>query len=411
MHKLGFDTMAIHGDVPKKDVHNAIKYPVYAGAAFSFESAEALEDSFSLRVPAHAYSRVTNPTVEAFERKITLLEQGRSAVAVSSGMAAVTSALLTLVKQGDNIVSSNALFGNTFSLLKNTFRNFGVETRFVDICDLDAIENAIDENTRAVFFETIANPKMSVPDITKIVDMSHKRKVAVIVDSTLTTPFLFRGKEIGVDLVVHSSTKLISGGGTGIGGVIVDLGNFDWSDYPSLEKHKKLGELAFVARLKKEIHKNMGVCMAPQIAYLHSLGLETLSLRVEKACENALSIATCLQDNKKVEDVSYPGLSSSVFHELAKKQFDNRFGSVLAFKLADKETCFRFLNHLKVIKRATNLGDNTSLIIHPASTIFIDCTAEEKEMMGAGEGVIRLSVGIENVEDLTGDIQQALDSL
>jgi O-acetylhomoserine (thiol)-lyase len=326
-------------------------------------------------------------------------------------MAAVTSTLLNLVKQGDNIVSSNALFGNTFSLLKNTFRNFGVEARFVDICDLDAIENAIDENTRGVFFETIANPKMSVPDIARVVDISHKRRVAVIVDSTLTTPFLFRGKEIGVDLVVHSSTKLISGGGTGIGGVIVDLGNFDWSDYPSLEKHKKLGELAFVARLRKEIHKNMGVCMAPQIAYLHSLGLETLSLRVEKACENALNIARYLRDNKKVADVNYPGLSSSVFHELAKKQFDNRFGSVLVFRLADKETCFRFLNHLKIIKRATNLGDNTSLIIHPASTIFIDCTAEEKEMMGAGEGMIRLSVGIENVEDLTGDIQQAFDAM
>ncbi len=411
MQSLGFDTKAIHGDGPKKDIHNAIKYPVYAGAAFCFESAEALEDAFAHRIPAHTYSRMTNPTVEAFERKINLLEQGKSAVAVASGMAALSSIFLNLIKQGDNIVASNSLFGNTFSFLNNTLKNFGVNARLVDITDLEAIENAIDENTRAVFFETIANPKMSVPNMAKIVDISHKRNVAVIADSTLTTPYLFRGKEIGVDLVVHSSTKLISGGGTGIGGVIVDLGNFDWSDYPSLEKHKRFGQLAFMARLRMEIHKNIGACMAPQIAYLHSLGLETLSLRVEKACENALKIARCLEDKIKVKDVNYPGLSSSIFHEPAKKQFGNRFGSVLAFKLADKETCFRFLNHLKIIKRASNLGDNTSLIIHPASTIFREYSPEEKEMMGAGEGVIRLSVGIENVEDLTGDIQQALDAI
>ncbi len=411
MEKLGFDTRAIHGDVPKKDVHNAIKYPIYAGTAFSFESAEALENAFSYKVPAHTYSRVSNPSVEVFERKMTLLEQGLGAVAVSSGMAAVTSTLVNLVKQGDNIVASDALFGNTVSLLKNTLKNLGLETRFVDICDLDAIENTIDENTRAVFFETIANPKMSVPDIAKIVDISHKRNVAVVVDSTLTTPCLLKAKEIGADVVVHSSTKFISGGATGIGGVVVDLGNFDWSDYPSLEKHKDLGQMAFLTRLRKEIHRNMGVCMSPQLAYMHSLGLETLSLRVEKACENTFKVARYLKDNKKVEDVNYPGLSSSVFHELAKKQFGNRFGSVLVFKLADKETCFKFLNHLKLIKRATNLGDNTSLIIHPASTIFREFPPEKREIMGAGEGVIRLSVGIENVEDLIGDIQQALDSM
>ena len=414
MESTGFSTKAVHGDVLKEDVHRAIRYPIYAGVAFHFESAEAIEDAFAFRRPAHAYSRVTNPTVEAFERKLNALENGRGAIAVASGMAAISNVFFNLLKQGENIVSANSLFGNTYSFFKKTLKNFGIETRFVDMDDLNQVHEAVDEKTRALFVETISNPKMNVPDISKIVKIAHDKGkalssgIAVIVDSTVTTPYLFRGKEFGVDLVVHSSTKLISGGATSIGGVIVDLGNSRWAGFPSLEHYQRLAEMAFLVRLRTEVFRDMGACMAPQIAYLQGLGLETLSLRIEKVCHNTMSVAEYLDRHDKVVRVNYPGLSDSPFHALAKKQFNNRFGGVVSFELADRETCFRFLNRLKIIKRASNLGDNTSLIIHPASTLFREYTQKEKDTMDVTEGLIRLSVGIEDVEDLIGDLEQAL---
>lgn len=408
MASMGFETKAIHGDVLKKDVHRAIKYPIYSGVAFHFESAEALEDAFAFRKPAHAYSRVTNPSVEAFERKMNALEGGRGAIAVSSGMAAVTNAVINLVRQGENIVSSSSLFGNTYSLFKFTLNGLGIETRFVDMDDPENIRNFIDENTRVLFLETISNPKMNVPEIKKLAKIAHEKNIAVLVDSTVTTPYMFDGKAAGVDVVIHSSTKLISGGGTSIGGVIVDSGNCDWSGFSSLQEYSKMGEWAFIGRLRSEVFRNMGACMAPHTAYLHSLGLETLSLRVEKVCENTMKIAEFLKDQRQVESVSYPGLSDSPYHDVAKKQFNNRFGGIIAFELSDKEKCFSFLNRLELIKRATNLGDNTSLIIHPASTIFNEFSEEEKEAMGVTEKLIRLSVGIETMDDLVHDLRQAL---
>jgi O-acetylhomoserine (thiol)-lyase len=412
----GFNTKAVHGEVLKEDVHRAIRYPIYAGVAFHFDSAEDIEDAFAFRKPAHAYSRVTNPTVEAFERKLNALENGRGAIAVASGMAAISNVFFNLLKQGENIVSANSIFGNTYSFFKKTLKNFGIETRFVDIDDLNQVSEAVDEKTRALFLETISNPRMNVPDIAKIVEIAHDKGealnggIAVIVDSTVTTPYLFRGKEFGVDLVVHSSTKLISGGATGIGGVIVDLGNCGWAGFPSLEPYQKIGEMSFLVRLRTEVYRDVGACMAPQIAYLQGLGLETLSLRVEKVCHNTTAVAEYLARHDQVVRVNYPGLPDSPFHALAKKQFNNRFGGVLSFELADKKTCFRFLNKLKIIRRASNLGDNTTLIIHPASTLFREYTQEEKETMGVTEGLIRLSVGIEDIEDLIGDIEQALNA-
>ena len=411
MQKLGFDTRAIHFDEPRKDVHGAIKYPIYAGVAFHFGTAEDLEAAFAYRKPAHAYSRVTNPTVEVFERKMNALEDGRGTIATASGMAAISNVFFNLTMRDENIVSTNSLFGNTYSFFNNTLKNFGIETRFVNIHDLTQVRDAINSKTRAVFLETISNPKMSVPDIGAVAEISYKKGVAVVIDGTVTTPYLFNGKKFGVDVTVHSSTKLISGGATSIGGVIVDLENCAWSDYPSLANYAKLGGMAFLARLRKEVYRDIGACMAPQTAYLHSLGLETLSLRVEKVCRNAQMIAEFLTENAKVKTVNYPGLPDSPFYELAKGQFNNRFGGVLSFELNDKATCFKFLNQLNIIKRATNLGDNTSLILHPASTIFHEYTAQEKESMGVTPELIRLSVGIENVEDLIDDIQQALGGL
>jgi O-acetylhomoserine (thiol)-lyase len=250
---------------------------------------------------------------------------------------------------------------------------------------------------------------MNVPDISGIVEIAHSRGVVVIVDGTVTTPYLFDAKNFGIDVVVHSSTKLLSGGATSVGGVIIDLGTSTWSGFPSLKNHKRKGEWAFLARLRTEVYRDLGACMAPHTAYLQSLGLETLALRVEKVCDNTLKVAKLLRENKKIKTVNYPGLSESPYHALAKKQFKNRFGGVLSFELADKQTCFTFLNKLKIIKRASNLGDNTSLMIHPASTIFREYTPEKKESMGVSDELIRLSAGIENFEDLKKDIQQALE--
>ncbi|NOY69914.1 MAG: O-acetylhomoserine aminocarboxypropyltransferase/cysteine synthase [Deltaproteobacteria bacterium] len=405
----GFETKAIHVKTPKQDVHGAIKFPIYAGAAFAFESAEAIEDAFAFRKPAHAYSRVTNPTVEAFERKINALEDGRGAIAVASGMAAITNAVLNLVKQGENIVSSDAIFGNTYSLFVHTLKGLGIETRFFDVDKPDSLSKLMDDKTRVLFLETISNPKMNVPDIKKLADMAHEKNIAVIVDSTVTTPYLFTGRPAGADVVIHSSTKLISGGATGIGGVITDAGNNNWSGFPALKPYAKFGKWAFLGRLRSEVYRNTGACMSPHIAYLHSLGLETLALRVEKTCENTLKTAEFLKGQDQVISVSYPGLLDSKYHEIAKKLFKNRFGGVISFRLLNREKCFDFINRLKLIKRASNLGDNTSLVIHPASTIFHEFSEKEKEAMGVTENLIRLSVGIETVDDLISDILQAME--
>lgn len=406
-----FETKAIHGDFKEKDPHRAVRFPIYAGAAHYFDTAEDLEDAFAFRKPAYVYSRIANPTVSIFEQKMNALEEGLGAVAVASGMAAISNTLLCLLRQGENIVTARALFGNTYSLLLNVLQPFGIDVRFVDFDDLSAVESAMDKNTRIVFMETISNPKMIVHDIQQISEIAHQKGAIVVVDSTLTTPFLFKAKSYGVDIAVHSSTKLISGGATSIGGVIIDLGNHDWERVPALDAYRKYGEFAFLGRLRKEVYRDLGACMAPQTAYLQNLGLETLSLRIEKVCKNALLISEFIKEMSSVKAVYYPGLADSPYHKIATRLFEGHFGGVLSFELMDKRSCFDFLNRLKIIKRATNLGDNTSLILHPESTIYREFSKEEKRDMGVTDQLIRLSAGIENIKDLMGDIDQAIHKL
>jgi O-acetylhomoserine (thiol)-lyase len=405
---IGFDTTAVHGRQPDASGHRAIRFPVHAGVAFHFDSAEDLEAAFSFRKPAHAYSRVTNPTVEAFEQKITALEEGRGAMGLSSGMAAITNVVFNLVQHGDNIVAANALFGNTYSLFKETLRRMGIQVRFVDISDAEQVRQAMDDHTRVVFLETISNPLMQVPDIACIAQIAHAKGAVVVVDGSVTTPCLIKGNALGVDVMVHSSTKLISGGATSVGGVIIDTGFCDWSDVPNLGRFGRFGEWAFLVRLRREVYRNLGACMAPQTAYLQSLGLETLSLRMERACDSCRQLAQYLAGHPRVRRVHYPGLADSPFHALAMEQFKGRYGSILSFELADKSAAFEFLNRLRIIRRATNLGDNASLAIHPASTIFNEYAPEEKAAMGVTAGLVRLSVGIETLDDLIGDLDQAL---
>ncbi len=404
---LGFETYALHGNGADKETHNAIRYPIYSSVAFDFENAEDMELAFTYKKPAHAYSRITNPTVDHFEKKLTLLEEGFGAIALASGMAALTTTLLALLKQGENLIASKYLFGNTYSLLKKTLSPYGIETRFVDIRDCGKIEKSIDDKTRLILLETITNPQMAVPDFQKISGIATENDLILVVDSTVTTPFLFRAKDYGVHLVIHSTTKYISGGATSVGGAIVDLGSYNWKRCPALVKYHRFGQGAFLARLRMEVHRNFGSCMAPQSAYLQTLGLETLALRVKTSCENTLALAQYLQDRKEVKQVNYPGLSGSPFHEVAKKHFNGHYGGVLSFELTDKKEAFHFLNALQLIRRSTNINDNKTLIIHPASTIFSDCTKEEKKEMMITEGLIRLSVGIENLNDLICDIGRA----
>ncbi len=411
MKKAGFTTRAVHEAGPRIDPHGALRFPVYDNVAFRFDSAEAMAEAFSGRRAAHAYTRITNPTVEAFEHKIAALEGGGSAVAVASGMAAISATLLNLVMSGENIVAASSLFGGTFALFTKVLAPLGIETRFVPADDPKAVEVSIDSRTRAIFAETISNPCMVVPDFKAISRIARGHGIPLIADSTVTTPYLFRARDFGVDIVVHSTTKYISGGASAMGGAIADLGTFDWSRIPALAHFHRFGESAFIARLRKEACREIGGCLAPHNAYLQSLGTETLALRMDRLCGNARSAAEFLAGHRAVRSVVYPGLPSSPYHGLARRQFRGLFGGILSLNLFSRAGCFRFLNGLALISRASNLGDNKTLALHPASTIFAGFTAEELEAVGVNDTLIRISFGIEDSEDLIDDIDQALEGV
>lgn len=408
---LGFSTKAVHESGARKESMHALRFPIYAGVAYDFDSAEAMADCFGGRSMDFAYSRISNPSVEVFEKRMTVLENGFASVAVSSGMAAISTAVLNLLNEKDNLVAASSLFGGTYSLFENVLRPLGIETRFVSIDKPAAVEAAVDGRTRAIFLETISNPCIVVPDVEAISAIAKRRNVVVVADSTVTTPYLFKAKPFGVNVIVHSATKYISGGATSMGGVIVDMGNFDWTSVPALRSYHRFHEQAFTARLRKEIYRETGSCLSPHDAYLQTLGLETLSLRMERICRNAQTVAEFLADHAAVRAVMYSGLASSPFHELAHRQFNGLHGGVLSFRLPDKAASFRFLNRLTLIRRATNLGDNKSLAIHPASTIFANLTAEAIRGLGVDETLVRISVGIEEIDDLIDDIQNALKGI
>lgn len=409
----GFSTYAIHGSRPQqKDLHGALRTPVYDSVAFEHESAEDLSQIFSGRKPAHAYSRITNPTVEEFENRIKLLSNASAVIAVSSGMAAISNILLALAGSGTNIVASRHLFGNTLSLIERTLKPWGLEARYVSMSDPLEVQAAIDDNTRAVFLETVTNPQLEVADIKTIAGITSQKGVPLIVDNTVTTPYLFRTKDFGVNIEVISSTKYISGGATSVGGLIIDNGNFDWRQAPRLEDWaRKMGPMALLGSLRREVYRNIGSCLAPHHAYLQSLGLETMSLRIEKSCANAFAIARFLQKHKKIAAVNYPGLRDSRYHEVAAQQFANRFGGLLTFDLQSRDACFAFINKLKLIRRASNVNDNKTLILHPASTIFCEYPEKQLEEMNIRQTMIRLSVGIEDVNDIIQDLEGGLTTL
>jgi len=409
---LKFITKILHTKFSKEDPHGSLHMPVYDNVAFEFKTAEELELAFAGRKPAHMYSRISNPTVEHFEQKIKAITDAVGVIALSSGMAAISNTILTIAKSKDNIITSKHLFGNTYSLFENTLGDWGLETRYVDLTKPEKVSQLIDEKTKAIFLETITNPQLEVVDIKAISEIARRKNILLIADTTMTPPYIFDARECGVDLEVISSTKWISGGATSVGGIIIDHGLFDWKKNDKLHADAvKFGPFAFVSRLRREVYRNIGACMSAHNAYLQTLGLETLPLRLDLACANTLKIAEFLKKAGQVKSVNYPGLKDSSYYEIACKQFGDKPGAVLTFDLASKKECFHFLNNLKLIRRATNLHDNRSLILHPGSTIFCEYDDVLKDEMGVRDTLIRLAVGIEDYRDLIADIQQSLEGL
>jgi O-acetylhomoserine (thiol)-lyase len=405
----GFSTKIIHTPFTKNDVNRALHQPIYSNAAFDFESAEQMELAFQGRLPVHAYSRISNPTVENLELRIKQITGSLNVTALSSGMAAISNVIFLLASSGSNIIASKHLFGNTYVFFESTIKEFGIETRFCDLTNPDEVQLNIDTKTVAVFVETITNPQLEVVDLIALSNLAHRNNVPLVADSTLTPPNVFNAKDFGVDIEVISGTKAISGGATSVGGLIIDYGSFNWNKSTKLAPlAKRFGPFAFNYKLRREIFRNLGACLSPFAAYLQSLGLETLELRFEKAATNCRELALFLETLPQVQRVNYPGIIGSKFYEVSKRQFGNYPGAMLTFDFDSREACFSFINKLELIKRATNVYDNKTLIIHPASTIYCDFDKEKRENLEVSDLTVRLSLGIEDIEDLKDDILQAL---
>lgn len=409
MEDLNFSTKLLHSKLTKDDPHGSLHVPVYNNVAYEFATSKELEDTFSGRKFAHLYSRISNPTVEHFEKKIKEVTDSLAVLALSSGMAAISNLILTVCSCGDKIITSKHLFGNTYSLFKQTLVDWGLKVDFVDLRNRAEVKRSIDQDTRLIFFETITNPQLEVVDVRQLSKLAKEKGIILVADTTLTPPYMFDSKKFGVDIEVLSSTKCISGGATSVGGLLIDNGTYNWQKNKKLTKDaKKYGPFALMARLRQQVYRNIGACLAPQSAFLQLIGLETLTLRIDKSCGNSLEIAEFLEKQKEVKSVNYPGLKKSLYYQLAKAQFRKKFGNILTFELESKEKCFKFMDRLKLIRRATNLQDNRTLILHPASTIFSEYSKEVKEEMSVVDTMIRLAVGIEEVEDLIKDIKQSL---
>jgi O-acetylhomoserine (thiol)-lyase len=419
-----FDTLALHAGQRPDAETGARATPIYQSASFVFESAEAAAGLFNLERTGHVYSRLSNPTNAVLEERIAVLDQGVGAVAVSSGQAAMHLAVATLMGAGDHIVASRSLYGGTHNLLSYTLPRFGIKTTFVDPRDPAAFAAAIQDNTKLVFGEVVGNPGMEVLDIPAIAEVAHAAGIPVMIDATFTTPYLCRPIELGADLVMHSATKFLSGHGIVIGGLLVDGGVFDWAAsgrFPTLAEPfdgfhhlnfaEEFGPAAFIARARREGLRDFGACMAPTTAFHILQGIETLSLRMARHMENAEQIATFLSEQAGVLSVLHPCLPSHPDYELAKKLLPRGAGAVMSFEIAGgREAGVRFIEGLKIFSHLANVGDAKSLVIHPASTTHHRMDAEALVAAGISEGMIRLSIGLEDAADLIKDLKAGLRS-
>jgi O-acetylhomoserine (thiol)-lyase len=416
------ETLAIHAGFKDDPTTNAVAVPIYQTTSYSFRDTQHGADLFNLAEPGNIYTRIMNPTNDVVEQRVTQLEGGVGALALSSGMAAITAAVQTLARAGDNIVSVSQLYGGTYNFFAHSLPNQGIEARMASGDDIDALEALIDDNTKALFCESIGNPAGNIVDIQALSEMAHRHGVPVIVDNTVATPILCRPFEHGADIVIHSLTKYIGGHGTSVGGIIVDSGNFPWKDHPRFPAFNEpdpsyhgviyaeaLGEAAFIGRARVVPLRNMGAAISPFNSFLILQGLETLSLRMERHTENAYAVAQYLSDHSSVDWVNYAGLKDDKYHDLAKKIVDGKPSAILSFGIKGGEkNGAKFIDALQLIKRLVNIGDAKSLACHPASTTHRQLNDEELKSAGTSREMIRISVGIEHIDDIIADIDQAL---
>ncbi len=419
-----FETIQLHAGQETPDpATDARAVPIYQTASFVFRNSEHAAARFSLTDAGNIYGRLTNSTNDVFEKRIAALEGGVAALAVASGAAAITYAFLNLAKAGQNIVSAKTIYGGTYNLLAHTLPEYGITAKFVDPDEEGSFEKEIDENTRAVFIETIGNPNATLIDIKAVADIAHKHNIPLVVDNTFATPYLVRPFEYGADIVVHSATKFIGGHGTSIGGVIVDGGKFDWEKsgkFPSLVEPnpsyhgisftKAVGAAAYVTKIRAILLRDTGATLAPLNAFLFLQGLETLSLRVERHVENTLKVVEFLNNHPKVESVSHPSLESSPYNKLYKEYFPNGGASIFTFNIkGGAKEAQAFIDKLQIFSLLANVADVKSLVIHPASTTHSQLTEEELSEQGISPSTIRLSIGTEHIDDIIEDIRQALE--
>ena len=405
-------TMAVHGGYSFDSTTGATAVPIFQTVSYTHRTAQELADIFEGKSPGYIYTRIANPTTTALELRLTEMEEGVGCIATSSGMAAITSVVVALLREGDHIVSASGIFGGTISLFLKTLGRFGVKTTLVDAVDSEQFACAVNDRTRLIFIETIGNPGMDVPDVPAVAEIAHRAHIPLVLDNTVTTPLLCRGKDIGADIVVHSTSKFINGHGTAMGGAIIDTGSYDWKRgiFEDIKKlSKESGRMAFLAHLRNLIYRDLGGCPAPFNSFLMLQGLESLVPRMERHCRNARKLAECLKNNPKVSWMNYPGLQDSPFLSRVKKLFGGRGGGLLTFGLGDRQKAYRFIDSLKIAKNLANLGDAKTLVLHPSSTIFHEFSPTEKQKMGVTEDMVRVSVGIEDFDDIKNDFEQAIE--
>lgn len=406
---MRFNTELLHSEKMGDEVTGATLTPVYQSSAFYQTSAEQHEKLFHNKANGFSYTRINNPTIAAFENRMTKLEHGIASIACSSGMAAITNALLNIVRTGEEIIASTSLYGGSIDVFHD-FEAFGIQTKFVDIADDKAVEAAITDKTRVIFAETIGNPKLDVVDIAHLAELAHAHGLPLVMDNTVATAYLVRPIELGADVVVNSTSKYINGNSNAISGVITDSGKFKWdkTKYPGMAEYAKFGPFAYTAKLRNGLFRNTGACMAPQTAFYNLIGMETLGLRMERACANAKKLAEFLDSYEDIM-VNYPGIPSSPWHEVADRVLERGYGAILTIRVGSKERAFQMMNRLKIPKIVSNIGDTKTLIIHPESTLNAHSTEQEKEAAGVFDDLIRISVGIEDVEDLIEDFRSAME--
>jgi len=422
---MKIETQAIHAGYEDDPTTRAVAVPIYQTTSYSFRDTQHGADLFNLAEPGNIYTRMMNPTSDVLEQRISQLEGGIGALAMASGMAAITAAIQTVARAGDNIISVSQLYGGTYNLFAHSLPNQGIEARMASGDDIDALEALVDVNTKALFCESIGNPAGNIVDIQALSSMAHKHGIPVIVDNTVATPIFCRPIEQGADIVIHSLTKYIGGHGTSLGGIIVDSGKFPWKDNPRFSVFNQpdpsyhgvvyadaMGESAFIGRARVVPLRSMGAAISPFNSFLILQGLETLALRMERHTENALKVAKYLSAHKRVDWVNYAGLEGDKYYELSKKVVSGKPSGILSFGIKGGEAAgAKFIDALQLIKRLVNIGDAKSLACHPASTTHRQLSDDELKSAGASREMVRISVGIEHVDDIIADIEQALEDV